>query len=148
MRDPLRRPLGVMLCARDRQVLRRSLQIDHLISLDDRFVTRTIVRPRDEPRRQRPLREHNPRRIPSALADEAKARELIAKATAQRPEIEPKKPNEPKAPKTTASITRGTTAPSKSKASVNVGKEAPSSSWWSWLWGGSADQASGKKAKP
>jgi hypothetical protein len=32
-------------------------------------------------------------------------------------------------------------------ASNNLGKEAPGSSWWSWLWSDSADQASGKKAK-
>jgi hypothetical protein len=32
-------------------------------------------------------------------------------------------------------------------ASNNLGKEAPGSSWWSWLWSDSADQVSGKKAK-
>jgi tetratricopeptide (TPR) repeat protein len=88
----------------------------------------------------------------SALADETKASELIAKATAQPAEITPKKSKKPKAPKTTASITKGTTVPPKSKAGANVstkvGKEAPDGSWWSWLWGGNADQAGGKKAKP
>jgi tetratricopeptide (TPR) repeat protein len=88
----------------------------------------------------------------SALADETKASELIAKAAAQPAEVTPTKPKKPKVPKTTASITRGTTVPPKSKASSNVstkvGKDAPDGSWWSWLWGNSADQASGKKAKP
>ena len=96
----------------------------------------------------------------SAAADEAKASELMAKGAAQPIMITPeapkvsKAPKATKAPKTTASISKATTVPQKSKAmqnaNSNADKNAPGSSWWSWVWpwGGSADQASGKKTKP
>jgi tetratricopeptide (TPR) repeat protein len=84
---------------------------------------------------------------PHATADANKAKELIAHATGQ-PTVTPKTP---KAGKTKAAATKTRAIRSKTKAIPNasntVGKGAPGSSWWSWLWGGSADQANGKKAK-
>jgi tetratricopeptide (TPR) repeat protein len=66
-----------------------------------------------------------------ALADETKANEMIAKSKAQSPTGSIAKPTKPK-----------------TKAISKAAKDAPESSWWPWLWGGSAGQASGKKAKP
>jgi tetratricopeptide (TPR) repeat protein len=83
-----------------------------------------------------------------ATPDETKAKELISHATGQPTAVTPKTP---KAGKTKAAATKTKTIRPKTKAipnaSNNVGKGAPGSSWWSWLWGGNADQASGQKAK-
>jgi tetratricopeptide (TPR) repeat protein len=75
----------------------------------------------------------------SALADVIKASELLARATAEPTTTARKTLTAPKSTKKTTP-----------KASKDVGKDAPSSSWWSWSWpwDGVADQASGKKAKP
>jgi hypothetical protein len=69
-----------------------------------------------------------------AVADETKATELIAKSKARPATGSITKPTKPTKPKT--------------KAISKAAKEAPDSSWWPWLWGGSAGQASGKNAKP
>ena len=75
----------------------------------------------------------------SALADVIKASELLARATAEPTTTAPKALKAQKSTKKTAP-----------KADKDIGKEAPSGSWWSWSWpwGGVADQASGKKPKP
>jgi tetratricopeptide (TPR) repeat protein len=87
-----------------------------------------------------------------AVADETKANELIAQTMAKPMVIEPKTPKRSKAPKTTASTTKATMNPPKTKAMPNTSKtavkEAPAGSWWSWFWGNSADQVGSKKAKP
>jgi tetratricopeptide (TPR) repeat protein len=87
-----------------------------------------------------------------AVEDETKARELMAKAATQPTVVRPKAPKTPKTPNTTATATKATTVPPMTnvvpKAKGNVGKEAPASGWWSWLWGNDADQAGGKNAKP
>jgi tetratricopeptide (TPR) repeat protein len=83
-----------------------------------------------------------------ATADQAKAKELLAHATAQPPAVTPPMP---KARTTKAAATKTTMIRPKTKAIPNAskkaGKAASDGSWWSWLWGGSADQVSGNKAK-
>jgi tetratricopeptide (TPR) repeat protein len=84
-----------------------------------------------------------------AVADETKAQELIAKAKAQAAVVAPKTA---KTPKKTAAVAKPPPAPlPKEKpipsAGEAVGQEAPSSGWWSWLWG-NADQAGSKNVKP
>ena len=84
-----------------------------------------------------------------ATADETKANELISNATAQSTVVTPKTL---KARKTKAlplrKQGRSHRRPMQSRTPANnVGKEALGSSWWSWLWGDSADQTSGKKGK-
>jgi tetratricopeptide (TPR) repeat protein len=68
-----------------------------------------------------------------AVADETKATELIAKS---------------KAHPATGSITKPTKPKTKAIPKPKAAKEAPDSSWWSWLWGDSAAQANVKKTKP
>lgn len=74
---------------------------------------------------------------PHALEDATKASELIAKATAQSAVATPKTPKKPKTPKTTATSPKTTDLPPTTKAipkaGKSAGKEAPNSSWWSWL---------------
>jgi tetratricopeptide (TPR) repeat protein len=100
-----------------------------------------------------------------AVADETKAQELMARAKAQPAEVAPKPAKTPKktaavpkataaAPKATAAAPKATASPPKDKAVANPGDNAPpqgapSSSWWSWLWGNAGgDQAGSKNGKP
>ena len=87
-----------------------------------------------------------------AIADEIKTSELIAKATTHPTVIAPKAPKTTNTPKSMAAVTTATTIPPNAKALPkvrnNAGKEAPGSSWWSWLWGDNAAQANVKKTKP
>jgi tetratricopeptide (TPR) repeat protein len=81
-----------------------------------------------------------------AAEDETKARELIAKATAQPLDVAAKSPRMPKrsvaATKPAPVSRKGKSAP----ASNNTGQDG-AGGFWSWLWGNGADQASGKNAK-
>jgi tetratricopeptide (TPR) repeat protein len=81
-----------------------------------------------------------------AAEDETKARELIAKATAQPSGVTSK----------TARLAKRSAAAAKPTPLTRKGKVAPASNkvaqdagggFWSWLWGNGADQAGGKSAK-
>jgi len=93
-----------------------------------------------------------------AVADETKAQELMARAKAQPDEVAPKTAKTPKktaaVPKATAAAPKATPSPAKDKASANPvdnapPQAAPSSGFWSWLWGNAGgDQAGSKNGKP
>jgi tetratricopeptide (TPR) repeat protein len=81
-----------------------------------------------------------------AAEDETKARELIAKATAQPSVVTAK----------TARAAKKSVAAAKPASVSRKGKGAPASNnggqdatggFWSWLWGNGGDQAGGKSAK-
>src|SRR5262249_47557981 len=95
------------------------------------------------------------------VADETKAQELMARAKPEPNEFAPKTGKTPKktaavpkataaVPKATAAAPKATPSPAKDKASANPvdnapPQAAPSSGFWSWLWGEAGGDQAGSK---